>query len=121
MSCPSWQKYTTVAVGPTVTRSLVQTLPLLPNAFACWWCPCGVTWDAAPEQSWHYRCSEPPPSNIQNRAMQLLDRDNFNLDSTHQEGQLTSKERNTGEHRELQADGGQGWKRRLTSQHPQLG
>ena len=30
--------------------------------------------------------------------------DNFNLDST---GQVTSKERNTGEHRELQADGGQ--------------
>ena len=35
-------------------------------------------------------------------------RDNFNLDSTRQAGQVTSrKERNTGEHREIQADSGQ--------------
>ena len=34
-------------------------------------------------------------------------RDNFNLDSTRQAGQVTSKERNTGEHGELQADAGQ--------------
>ena len=20
------------------------------DAFACWWCPCGVTWDAVPEE-----------------------------------------------------------------------
>ena len=30
----------------------------------------------------------------------------FNQDSTHQAGQVTSKETNTGEHRELQADCG---------------
>ena len=37
-------------------------------------------------------------------------RDNFNLDSTHQVGQVTNKERDTGEHRELQAYGEQqGW------------
>ena len=29
-----------------------------------------------------------------------LDRENFNLDSTHQAGQVRNKERNTGEHRE---------------------
>ena len=34
-------------------------------------------------------------------------RDNFDLDSTHQAGQVASKERNTGEHRELQANSGQ--------------
>ena len=22
------------------------------DAFACWWRPCGVTWDAVAEQSW---------------------------------------------------------------------
>ena len=22
------------------------------GALACWWHPCGVAWDAAPEQSW---------------------------------------------------------------------
>ena len=33
----------------------------------------------------------------------MIDRDNFNQDSTHQAGQVTSKERITGEHRELQA------------------
>ena len=33
-----------------------------------------------------------------------LDRENFNLDSTHQAGQVRNKERNTGEHREPQAD-----------------
>ena len=32
--------------------------------------------------------------------------DNFNQDSTHQTGQVTSKERNSGEHKELQADRG---------------
>ena len=37
----------------------------------------------------------------------IIDRDNFNLDSTRQAGQVKSKDRNTGEHRELQADGGQ--------------
>ena len=26
------------------------TLP--PDAFACWWHPFSVTWDAVPEQSW---------------------------------------------------------------------
>ena len=39
--------------------------------------------------------------------MEEDDRDNFDLDSTHRAGQVTSKERNMGEHRELQADGGQ--------------
>ena len=39
-----------------------------------------------------------------------LDRENFNLDSTHQAGQVRNKERNTGEHREPQADvEQQGW------------
>ena len=33
-----------------------------------------------------------------------IDRDNFDLDSTHQAGQVKNKERNTGEHRVLQAD-----------------
>ena len=33
--------------------------------------------------------------------------DNLNLDSTHQVGQVTIKGRNTGERRELQANGGQ--------------
>ena len=39
------------------------------------------------------------------RGIQNLNRDNFILDSTHQAGQFRHKERNTGEHRELQADG----------------
>ena len=34
-------------------------------------------------------------------------RGHFSLDSARQAGKVTSKERNTGEHRELQADGGQ--------------
>ena len=29
---------------------LGPTLP--PDLFACWWCPCGVTWDAYPWQLW---------------------------------------------------------------------
>ena len=34
-----------------VTLSPVRTLPLPPDACACWWRPCGVTWDTAPKQS----------------------------------------------------------------------
>ena len=38
------------------------------------------------------------------------ERENFNLDSTHQASQVRNKERNTGEHREPQADvEQQGW------------
>ena len=49
-----------------------------------------------------------------------IDRYNFNLDSAHQAGQVRKKERNTGEHREPQADvEHQGWENTLTSQDPQ--
>ena len=43
-------------------------------------------------------------------AVQIWDRENFNLESTHQAGQVRNKERKTGEHREPQADAEQqGW------------
>ena len=36
---PSWKQY----------RTGCFWLPVLtPDAFACWWCTCGVTWDAVP-------------------------------------------------------------------------
>ena len=41
MSCPSQQRHRTGC-----RLSPVRTLPLQPDAFACWWRPCGVTWDA---------------------------------------------------------------------------
>ena len=50
MSCPSWQRHKTGC-----SRWPVWTLPLLQDhhdAYAFWWRPCGVTWDAVPEPSW---------------------------------------------------------------------
>ena len=44
---PSWQRHRTGC-----RRSPVRTLPLPPGAFACWRRPCGVAWDAVPEQTW---------------------------------------------------------------------
>ena len=26
---------------------------------ACWWCPCGLTWDSVPKQSLYWNCGEP--------------------------------------------------------------
>ena len=41
--------HSTVCPGPSVASSN----PALPqDAFSCLWRPCGVTWDAVPEQSW---------------------------------------------------------------------
>ena len=34
-----------------VTHKSSVDAVLPPDAFACWWRPCGVTWDAVPEQS----------------------------------------------------------------------
>ena len=56
MSCPSWQSN-----GTGCSQPPVWTLPLLPGAFACWWRPCVVTWDAVPKHSWYYSYDEPPP------------------------------------------------------------
>ena len=46
--CLSWQRH-----GTGCRRSPIRILPVLPDAFGCWWRPCGVTWDAVPEQSWY--------------------------------------------------------------------
>ena len=56
MSCRSWQRHTAGCL------SQVRTLPLPADAFACWWRPCGVTWDAVPKQSWYQSCGDPPPN-----------------------------------------------------------
>ena len=39
-------------------RSPVRTPPLPRDAFACWWRPCGLTWDVVPKPLWYYRCGE---------------------------------------------------------------
>ena len=56
MSCPSWQRHS-LRVGTGLSSN--PTLP--PDAFACWWRSCGVTWDAVPEQSWLLKLRRTPP------------------------------------------------------------
>ena len=42
--------------------SVVSSNPTLtPDALACWWRPCGVTWDAVPEQSWYLKLLRKSP------------------------------------------------------------
>ena len=63
-SCPSRERH---RIG--CSRSPVRTLPLPPDAFACWWRPCGVTLDAVPKQSWYQSCGKFPPSDFLRRAL----------------------------------------------------
>ena len=55
MSCPGRQGHRT-----RCRQSPVRTLPLLPDAFACGWRPCSVTWDAVSEQVWLFKLQRKP-------------------------------------------------------------
>ena len=54
---------------PSVT---VQILPLQPDVFACWWLPCGVTWDAVPQQSWFLTLLQIPAFLFKKKRVILL-------------------------------------------------
>ena len=45
---------------------------LLQDVFACWWLPCGVTWDAVPEQLWLLKLQWNPTLSKESRADKTL-------------------------------------------------
>ena len=69
-----------ILVGKDIELDAVgsQFHPYLTAGYVCiwWWCPCGVTWDTVPEQSWSLKLLRTPSFKIpeqilRNRSLYL--------------------------------------------------